>query len=100
MEENASYFVDSLENEMLYVHQLQLDFFIDRRLPFLESENTGLTDYERRDYLLSLQERIQTIAGVSTLVDNCILYLPETNYRIDCSKIGRIQKEDQNTLLD
>ena len=100
MEENASYFVDSLENEMLYVHQLQLDFFNDRRLPFLESENTGLTDYERRDYLLSLQERIQTIAGVSTLVENCILYLPETNYRIDCSKIGRIQEEDWSTLLD
>ena len=98
MDANVSYFVESLESELLYVHQLQLDIFNDRRLPFLESPKVNINGYEKRDYLLSIKERIQTIAGISKLVENVILYFPESDYRIDKSNISRIQQNCQEEL--
>lgn len=94
MKANAEYFVEAFESEMAHVHQLQMNFFSDRKLTFLESSLIQIDDYERREALLSVKERLQTITGVSSLVEEGILCLPETDYWITSSRIRRMEEED------
>lgn len=92
MNANADYYLDLLENEIAHVHDLQMDFFNDRKLPFLVSSNMSITDYERREYLLSVHERLMTITGVSDLVENGVLFLPKTNYQITQTGVSRMEE--------
>ncbi|MDR1062276.1 MAG: histidine kinase, partial [Clostridiales bacterium] len=94
MDANAHFWLSALENEISHVHDLQMDFFNDRKLTFLVSPYVDTTDYERREYLLSVRERIMTITGVSDLVADGILFLPKTGYKITQSGISRMQDHD------
>lgn len=98
MDANAEYFLESFENEVSHVHQLQLDFFNDRKLTFLESPEINLSEYERREALLSVKERLQTVTGVSRLIKDGILCLPESDYWITPTGIRRISSENQERL--
>ena len=51
MTANAEFFLDTFENEFSHVLQLQMEFFNDRKLPFLESPEVEISEYERREYL-------------------------------------------------
>lgn len=98
MDGNAEYFLESFENELSYVHQLQLDFFNDRKLIFLESPEINISEYERREALLSVKERLQTVTGISRLIKNGILCLPESDYWITPSGIRHISAENRQIL--
>lgn len=98
MSASTGYFLSTFENEMVYIQQLQVDFFNDRRLPFLESPEVNISEYERRDALLSVQERLQTVAGVSNLIKNAILCLPESGYWITPSGIRRTTEENMEEM--
>ncbi len=98
MKANTNYYLNTLESEISHVHDLQIDFFNDRRLPFMVSPLIELTDYERREYLLSLRERLVTITGVSDLVDNGILLLPKSNYKITQAGVTRMSADDYTAL--
>jgi len=98
MNANAEYFLESFENEIAHVHQLQIEFFNDRKLTFLESPEVNISEYERREALLSVRERLQTITGVSRLVKNGILCLPESDYWIEPSGIRGISEPNREAL--
>lgn len=98
MKGNTEYFLDTFENELAHVGQLQIDFFNDRKLPFLESPEVKISEYERREALLSVKERLQTVTGVSRLVENGILCLPESDYWITPSGVRRITQDDRMVL--
>ena len=98
MTANAKFFLDTFENEFSHVLQLQMEFFNDRKLSFLESQEVEISEYERRGYLLSVMERLQTVTGVSDLVKEGILCLPESGYWITPSGIRRMSEENRELL--
>ena len=80
-----------------------MDFFQDRKLPFLSGTDSLLNDYERREAYLTVQERLRTITGISDLVEGGTLYFPKTGYSITESRIGQItesQREEMNAHLE
>ena len=98
MTANAEFFLDTFENEFSHVLQLQMEFFNDRKLPFLESPEVEISEYERREYLLSVTERLQTVTGVSDLVKEGILCLPESGYWITPAGVRRMSEENRELL--
>ena len=98
MNANAETFLESFENELTHIRQLQINFFSDRKLSFLISPMIKITEYERREALLSVRERLQMVTGISRLVESGILCLPETGYWIVPSGIGRISQENMAVL--
>lgn len=82
MYSQAEYYLQSFDNELDHIWQLQNDFFNDRKLTFIIGSDMNIDDYEKRDCLLSVRERISTVTGVSKLIENGILYLPKSEYKI------------------
>lgn len=102
MNSQAEYYQQTFETELEGILDLQLDFFNNRRLPFLASPAVGLTPYEEREAALNVQERIRTITTVSNLVLDAALYIPGNNYYISDTTIRRMTDRDwekMNTCL-
>lgn len=99
MYSQAEFFLQSFDKELSHVHQLQMDFFNDRKLTFIINPNTNIDAYEKRDCLLSVKERIGIINGVSNLVVDSILYLPKSEYEISSSIIRDMNNEDMEKMF-
>ena len=94
MYSQAEYYLQSFDNELDHVQQLQIDFFNDRKLTFIIGPDMNTDDYEKRDNLLSVKERIGTVTGVSNLVLDGVLYLPKSGYKIAPMAIYRMYDSD------
>ena len=94
MYSQAEYYMQSFDNELDHVQRLQMDFFTDRKLTFLIGPDMNISDYEKRDNLLSVKERIGTITGVSKFVKDGVLYLPKSEYRITASSVQNMYEAD------
>ena len=94
MSGQTTYFLRSFEQEMDYIKQQQVEFFNDRRLPFLSNPWNQMNDYERRDGLLSLNEKLSGIVESSRLVKRAVLYLPQSGYRITEGAVERMEDND------
>lgn len=94
MNAQAEYYQQTFETELDGILDLQLDFFNNRRLPFLASPVVGLTPYEEREAALNVQEKIRTITAVSNLVRDAELYIPGNNYYISDTTIRRMTDSD------
>ena len=100
MNAQSEYYLETLDAQLENIYNLEINFFYDRRLVFLMEERSSLSDYERRDALLSLEERLQAIQGCSNLIQNIYLFIPNTNYMITPSSAGRMQNEEDWALLN
>lgn len=98
MNTQAEYYQQTFEMEITHALNQQLEFFVDRKLPFLASPAVGLSVYEEREALLTVQERLRTITGVSTLIEGGVLYIPGNNYCITEGNIRRITQQDTENL--
>lgn len=87
-------YLQSFDSELSNVKLLQNDFFNDRKLSFIISPVMNINDYEKRDCLLSVRERIEAITGVSTLVRDGILYLPKSGYKIQPASVSLMKQSD------
>lgn len=94
MNSQAEYYQQTFETELQGILNLQLEFFNNRKLPFLANPVVGLNAYEEREAVLNVQERIRTITGVSSLIKSGILYIPKNHYYITDATIRRMTKED------
>lgn len=94
MRANTEYFLDTFENEIEHIKQQQLEIFNDRKLPFLTGPAVQLSEYEKRDALLSTRERLQSILQISDMIEDVILYLPKSEYRITDSSVDTMTEED------
>lgn len=94
----AEYYLQSFDNEVNHIRQLQNDFFNDRKLTFIIAPDMNISDYEKRDCLLSVQERIDTVVGVSSLVADGTLYLPRTEYKIRPSAVYTMYAPDMEQM--
>ena len=99
----AEYYLGTLDQEIGHIRQLQRDFFHDRKLIFLVGPDMNISAYEKRDSLLSVMERVNSIKGVSSLVQEGTLYLPKSGYRITSSEVrnmGSTDKEEMEGYLE
>ncbi len=94
MEVHANYYQQTFEAEIEHVLDLQIELFNDRKLPFLAGPEILMNDYEKRDTLLSVQERIRSMTGVSELVEDGILYIPKSGYYITQETVGKMEQKD------
>jgi two-component system, sensor histidine kinase YesM len=94
MRAQAEYYQGSFDKEINHILNLQVEFCNDSNLLFLAHPEILLSDYERRDALLSVKENIGMITGVSNLIEGGILYLPKSGYKITAGAIGRISGKD------
>lgn len=98
MHSQAEYYLQSFDNELNHVQQLQIDFFNDRKLTFIIGPDMYIDDYEKRDCLLSVKERIDTVTGVSKLVEDGILYLPKSGYKILPAAVNSMYDSDMEQM--
>lgn len=98
MKTKTQYFMDVFETELEHIYKIQTEFFGDTNLILLEIPQTYISEYERRGYLLSVQEHLWEITGISTLTNGAILALPESNYWITNGMISDITEERQDML--
>ena len=92
---NVAYYQQSLDDQIGNIKQLQIEFFKDRKLPYLSGRENLLSEYERREAFLSLQERLGTITGISRLVQDGVVYFPKTGYRVTDSRIDGMSETDR-----
>lgn len=98
MYSQAEYYLRTLDQEIGHIRQLQRDFFNDRKLIFLVGPDMNTSAYEKRDSLLSVMERVNTVEGVSSLIQESVLYLPKSGYRITSSEVRGMRQEDENAV--
>lgn len=98
MRSQAGMYQDSLEVEVMHAISQQIDFFHDRNLAFLAEEGLGISDYEKRDALLSIQEKLGNIAGVSNIIENCTVYMPKIEYKVTQGAIRRMSVQDTEDM--
>lgn len=98
METKTQYFMDIFETELRHIYKIQTEFFGDTKLIFIETPKTNISEYERRGYLLSVQEHLWEITGISTLTNGAILALPESNYWITNGTISNITEQREEML--
>ena len=90
----AEYYLQSFDTGLRHIKGLQNDFFNDRKLVFVIMPDMNISEYEKRDCLLSVRERIATVTGVSNLVENGVLYLPKADYKIMPSAVYVMNDDD------
>ena len=95
---NVAYYQQNLDSQIHNIAQLQIEFFQDRKLPFLAGKDSLLSEYERREANLSVQERLRTVTGISDLVESGVLYFPKTGYRITEAQISAMSPQDAEAL--
>lgn len=98
MYSQAEYYLRTLDQEIGHIRQLQRDFFNDRKLIFLVGPDMNTSAYEKRDSLLSVMERVNTVEGVSSLIQESVLYLPKSRYRITSSEVRGMSQEDESAV--
>lgn len=98
MNSQAEYYQQTFETEIQGILALQLDFFNNRQLAFLAYPDSGLSAYEEREAVLTVQERIRTITEVSRLIQSGFLYIPHNDYFISQGTIRRMTEQDRENM--
>lgn len=98
MASQTMYSLQSMDTELNHIRRLQIEYLNDRQLVFLVLPDMNITEYERREGLLSMRERMLTITGVSNFVEEGILYLPRSEYKITAYAVNHMSEEDQETV--
>lgn len=98
MNSQGEYFQDALDAELNHIFKMKINLILDRKMPYVINKDLLITDYERRDALLSIKESMQSICNTSKLIKTCDLYLPNGSYHITEKQIYRFEDEDYVTM--
>lgn len=94
MNSQADFFVDSIDQQVMNIKNMMYDLFSARKLVFLVNPSSTLTDYERRDAVLTEQERLFSLKNSSLLVKSATLYLPKANLKISSDVVETLNEDD------
>lgn len=100
MNTQAKFYLEGIDNQIKNIRQLQTEFFTDRKLAFLVYPDVNLSDYERREALLTEEERIQSIRNSSIFIESAELYLPYSNYKITLNGVRNLSLEDEEKIKE
>ena len=98
MDAQARYYVDSVDYQLEEITRQQADFFSNRQLAFLVDRELLSNDYDRREALLSVQERLFSLASSNELIKQLTLYIPGSNYVITPGSIKGMDAEKEERL--
>jgi len=94
MNAQADFYVDSIDQQLQNIKNIMYDVFSGRNLAFLVYPESTLTDYERRDAMLSEQERLISLTNGNMLVKSAVLFLPNANLKISNTFTEDMTEED------
>lgn len=94
MQSQASYYLESIETQINAIQRQQANFFGDRKLTYLLSTDLLESDYERREILLSIQDRLFSLMSANQLISGIELYIPYSNYLVTTSRVQNIGTKD------
>ena len=98
MESQAEYYVASLDYQIAGIIQQQVVFFSDRQLAFLTDRQLIQNDYDRREALLSVQDRLFILKSSNILIQELSLYIPQADYLITPSRVDELREGDWEKL--
>lgn len=98
MDAQARYYIDSVDYQLEEIVRQQADFFSNRQLAFLVDRELLANDYDRREALLSVQERLFSLASSNELIKEMTLYIPGSDYVITPGRIGGMDTRDTERL--
>ena len=88
----AEYYVGSMDAQMEEIKRQQSELFADRQLIFLADERL-LDDYEKRNALLSVQERLFILVSSNKIIKDAALYIPSSNRVITLKDIAELDEQ-------
>lgn len=94
MNTQTEYYLNMLDKEFSHMCNVQVNFFSDRKLMYIADPKISITDYEKREVLLSIKERLGSVDGISSLNGDITLYVPKSKYVITSSGIRRMKEDD------
>ncbi|WP_148411086.1 sensor histidine kinase [Murimonas intestini] len=94
MSAQAQFYLSSIDTQISNTRKMQTDFFTDRKLAFLVYPNTNMSDYERREALLTEEERLLSIKNSNLFIEQADMYLPYSGYKITLNGVKNIKEED------
>ncbi|MDO5424958.1 MAG: histidine kinase [Eubacteriales bacterium] len=94
MNAQASFYLETLDNQMENTQNILFNMFSDRKLVFLVYPMNLLDDYEMRDAYLSEQERILMLKNNNPLIEEGIIFLPNVEMYISDRTIAEMTEED------
>ena len=100
MNSKVEFYVQSMEEQVNAIRTLQTNFFTDRKLPFLISDKIILSDYDKRDALLTELEHVRSVKDMSSYIKQAILYIPGLNYRISENGVRTIAESDLENIRE
>lgn len=99
MQSQAEYYVNSFEYRLEEIMRQQSDFFGSRQLSFLADERI-LDDYDRREALLTVRERLDILESSDIMIKEAILYIPNSKRVITSGKFQELDEEWKQELED
>lgn len=94
MNSQADFYVDSIDQQVDNIKNMMYNVFSSRKLAFLAQPESTLTPYEKRDAILTEQERLNSLKNSSLLVSSAVLYLPKSNLKISDKLIEPLSTND------
>ena len=99
MDSQAEYYVNSVDSQLKEVMRQQSDFFVDRQLVFLADTHL-LSDYEKRNALLSVKEKLFILKTSNTVIKEATLYIPDSDYVITPYSFDALDEQYRERLAE
>lgn len=78
METQAEYYVNDVDAQIGEILRQQSELLVDRQMVFLVDESL-LNEYEKRNTLLSIQEKLFIFISSNQMIRNAVIYIPSSN---------------------
>lgn len=82
----SSFFMKTLENEIIRIKQLQYECLNDDTLFYFVNAWNIMTRYSRTDTLLTLQKRLNLVYNSSSYIENVSVWIPHMNRMISAKR--------------
>lgn len=99
MQSQAKYYVDNMEYRKDEIIRQQAEFFGSRQLSFLADERI-LDDYDKREALLSVQEKLSSLKSIDRMIGEVILYIPNSGRVITPDKFMEFDETRKKELSE
>ena len=98
MATQAEYYVGTVDYQIQSIFRQQAEVFSDRKMAFLVDRELLENDYDRREALLAVEDRLFSLKTSNNLILKTTLYIPSSDYVITDSKAKEFSEENKERL--
>ena len=98
MATQAEYYVGTVDYQIQSIFRQQAEVFSDRKMAFLVDRDLLENDYDRREALLAVEDRLFSLKTSNNLILKTTLYIPSSDYVITDSKAKEFSEENKERL--